>query len=98
MGREGDVGEVEVADCIVVLREVGWIAGEELGELLASYIGSIKSRFCRETYIDLLLQVFLELEVFYLRCPPCGEVCRRYSGKGGRILVICFHQLFGASR
>ena len=30
MGRECDVGEVEVANCIVVLGEVGRVAGEEL--------------------------------------------------------------------
>lgn len=41
MGRECDVGEVEVANCIVILGEVGRVAGEELGDLLASYIKSI---------------------------------------------------------
>lgn len=59
MGREADVGQVEVADCIVVLGEVGRVAGEELGDLLASYIESMgRCRFWK-TYINLLLQVFL---------------------------------------
>jgi hypothetical protein len=59
VGREGDVGQVEVADCIVVLGEVGRVSGEELGYLLASYIGRIERCSFWKTYIDLLLQVFL---------------------------------------
>lgn len=41
MGRQCDVGEVEVADCIVVLGEVGRVAGEELRDLLASHTYSM---------------------------------------------------------
>lgn len=75
MGGERDVGQVEVADCIVVLGEVGWVTREEL-ENCQHHIGDIQRSFFWETYIDLLLQVFLQLEVFYLRSPPCREVCR----------------------
>lgn len=39
MGGEGDVGQVEIADGIVVLGEVGRVSREKLGYLLASYIG-----------------------------------------------------------
>jgi hypothetical protein len=66
VGREADVCEVEVADCIVVLREVCWIAGEELGEILASYIESIighsadrrTSIFCFKSFSSLKFSIF----------------------------------------
>lgn len=40
MNGEIDVGKMEVADCIIVLRKIGGVAGEELEELLESNIGS----------------------------------------------------------
>lgn len=76
MGRECDVGEVEVANCIVVLGEVGRVAGEELKSCQYHTSGVWRDAVARKTYINLLLQVFLQLKVFDLRGPPCGEVCR----------------------
>lgn len=75
VGGEAEVGQVEVADCIIVLGEVGRVSGKELGGLSVSYIESIERCWFWKTYINLLLQVFLQLEVFDLRRPPCGEVC-----------------------